>query len=265
MKFKLTLNSDMLRDTSNETDALTSNQDSCEQTAQSEISCLQGQISLAQEPLGSSDSAEGESSYSEITEGAASTHLGPETLQQLFGASHEWRFSTKQIDRVVKAADHLVVPDIKEHLARNIPVWQEKGIWYELSCGIPQKQISSNLYLSKLSECASLLKCRSTADSLRLRMVRVLLHLELKKALKSVELNKSQENGKRKRGQRDESCAVDLVLQDMLETEQDAERQRKLRSEFADHNRTGKRWLCLTERLGFGLLLVCSQSAVSMV
>ena len=168
------------------------------------------------------------------------------------------------ISPIVSVAAHNILrDDWLRFLQAELPRWTEKPLWNDARVLEQADGTSAFRELELVYSSVCQLDIRMSDDVIRNRMALIRLHLEYSKAYEQHHIDPHA----RTIGRGGASVIIDAILRSIHKDWEvfDDGRKSDLRVKFHNRKRYGKRWLLLTNALGLGILLVCSQKMANMV
>lgn len=170
--------------------------------------------------------------------------------------------------KVAYAARTCVRADYLQFLKANLPHWVRDGIWHTIWSPNQTADVKGYENLQKAYWHVCRLDRQMKDDAIRSRMAMLLLYLEYENT--HLRWKTNIEGGQKpatKVGRGNISSLIDNIIENTHPewSTADSQEKSKLRANFHDRKRYGKRWWMLVDPLGPGILILCSPKFAGMM
>ena len=163
---------------------------------------------------------------------------------------------SNKLATVVWTGDMLVREDAVRFLRDDLPSWH--GTWERTHMPKPTSGESSLVQVAKMSKCVSLMETRSKTDFVRLRFHRILQYQAFTRCLTETQM--TPRISRKTATTHTTNRILQRIYTDWM-TATATEKQRR-REVFRAQRRAGKRLQICCNHMGYGFLLLSSQSAI---
>lgn len=203
-----------------------------------------------------SESAAEESSF------AVTTHFlrSFNTLTSKYGDGTQCNLKSVDIINVIKVGDTFVRRDSVSFISSYLEAFKD-GVWNGQAIHAPPLEgLATTERLLKTFQCAELLDRHSAIDPVRLRIVRILLYWHYEQLYLEL-CDDPQVSKLYSSGTKTASVCIDKILETVYQcrrNQPDSKTWQRRRTSLQNHKLIGKKWSTLIDKLGTGILLICS-------